>query len=146
LQKQGMRGAMPLPETGFHLYEDPGGDSDEMSPCAAIFAAPIACPGMVLRGAAARHRAAAPVLIQIKRGYRARWQDLDLSVEVDSDQWTVRVQDVTRSRTMHTAHRSSAAAARTAAAEFALFRVSGAAGLERPEALAKTLEWHEYWQ
>jgi hypothetical protein len=101
---------------------------------------------MILRGATARFRAAAPALVQIKRGYRARWHDLDLSVEVDSDQWTVRVQDVTRSRTVHTAHRSSASAARTAAAEFAIFRVSGAAGLERPEALAKTLEWHEYWQ
>ena len=107
---------------------------------------PIACAGMFLRGAAAPPRAAAPSLIQIRRGYRARWQDLDLSVEVESDQCTVRVQDVTRSRTMHTAHRSSAAAARIAAAEFAVFCASGTAGWERPETLAKALEWHEYWQ
>lgn len=112
---------------------------------AVIPEAPIACPGMLLRGAAARSRAAAPALIQIRRGYRARWQDLDLSVEVDTDQWTVRVQDVTRSRTIHTAHRSSAAAARVAAAEFAMF-VAGTNGWEKPETLAKSLEWHEYWQ
>jgi len=102
---------------------------------------------MILRGAVARPRAAAAsTLIQIRRGYRARWQDLDLSVEVDSDQWTARVQDATRTRTMHTAHRSSDSAARVAAAEFALFRASGAPGCDRPETLAKTLEWHEYWQ
>lgn len=109
-------------------------------------AAPITCPGMYIRGAAARSRVAASPLIQIRRGYRTRWQDLDLSVEVDSDQWTVRVQDVSGSQTMHTAHRSSAAAARIAAAEFALFRVSGATAWARPETLAKSLEWHEYWQ
>lgn len=117
-----------------------------MSLPVAMWEAPVACPGMILRGAAARSRAAAPTLVQIRRGYRARWQDLDLSVEVDIDQWTVRVQDVTRSRTMHTAHRSSADAARIAAVEFALFRVSGEIGWERPETLAKTFEWHEYWQ
>jgi hypothetical protein len=47
---------------------------------------------------------------------------------------------------MHTAHRSSAAAARIAAAEFAMFRVCGTTAWEKPETLAKTLEWHEYWQ
>jgi len=118
-----------------------------MSLHAAIPEAPIACQGMFFpRGATARSRAAAPSLIQIRRGYRARWQNLDLSVEVDSDQWTVRVQDVTRTRTMHTAHRSSAASARIAAAEFAMFRACGAVGWKAPEALANTLEWHEYWQ
>jgi hypothetical protein len=114
--------------------------------CAAIPEAPIACAGMFLRGAAARPSAAAPTLVQIRRGYRARWQDLYLSVEVDSDQWTARVQDATRSRTIHTAHRSSAASARVAAVEFALFSASGTTGWDRPETLAKTLEWHEYWQ
>ncbi len=117
-----------------------------MSQQVAVWEAPVACAGMILRGVAARPRGTAPTLVQIRRGYRARWQDLDLSVEVDTDQWTVRVQDVTRSRTMHTAHRSSAAAAQIAAAEFALFRASGTIGWERPETLAKTLEWHEYWQ
>jgi len=116
-----------------------------MSP-ATTCGAPIHCAGMFLRGTATRSRAAAPALVQIKRGYRTRWQNLDLSVEVDTDQWTVRVQDSTRSHTMHTAHRSSATAARLAAAEFALFGVPGSTNWERPEDLAKTLEWHEYWQ
>ena len=139
-----MRIVVPLPETGTHAPEDPGSGTDEMNLHAAIPEAPIACPGMFARGAAARSRAAAPALIQIRRGYRARWQGLDLSVEVDTGQWTVRVQDVTRSRTLHTAHRSSAAAARIAAAEFAMF-VAGTSGWEMPEALAKSFEWHEYW-
>jgi len=141
-----MRVALPLPETGLKSAESPTGSKDEMSFHAAILDAPIACPGMILRGVIARPRAAAPTLIQIRRGYRARWHNLDLSVEVDSGQWTVRVQDVTRSWPMHTAHRSSGDAARVAAAEFALFGVSETIGWEKPETLAKTLEWHEYWQ
>lgn len=112
----------------------------------AIPEAPVACMGMILRGAAARPRAAASVLIQIKRGYRARWQDLALSVEIDSDQWTVRVEDATRHETMHTAHRGSAHAARIAAAEFALFRTAASGMEETPERLARNLAWQEYWQ
>jgi hypothetical protein len=111
--------------------------------------APKACIGMLLRGAVARPRAAAPSLIQIKRGYRARWQGLDLSIEVDSDQWTVRVQDAQRTRTIHTAHRGTASAARVAATEFAVFRCADQAGRqapETPERLAKSLDWQEYWQ
>ena len=112
----------------------------------ACFEAPSACIGMLLRGAAPSPRAAAPVLVQIKRGYRARWQGLDLSVEVNSDQWTARVQDVAHTRTIHTAHRGTATGARIAATEFAMFCSAGTAAAESPERLAKSLEWHEYWQ
>ncbi|HUI80290.1 MAG TPA: hypothetical protein VLY24_20335 [Bryobacteraceae bacterium] len=101
---------------------------------------------MLRHGAAALPRAAAPALIQIKRGYRARWQDLDLSIEMDSEQWTARVQNTARTETMHTAHRGTATAARLAAAEFAIFRLSSPAAGQTPERLAKSLEWHEYWQ
>ena len=117
-----------------------------MTPHAANPAAPGTCMGK-LCGTAASPRAAAPALIQIKRGYRARWQDLDLSIEVESDQWTARVQDRTRTRTMHTAHRGTATAARVAAAEFAIFRFADEErARETPERLAGSLEWQEYWQ
>jgi len=93
---------------------------------------------------AARPQAPAP-LFQIRRGYRARWSDLAFSVESDSGNWTLRVQDPTRRETLYTAHRGGACAAQVAAAEFAIFRVLGPESRVSPDRLAKELTWQEYW-
>ena len=84
-------------------------------------------------------------LFQIRRGYRARWNDLAFSVESDSDQWTLRVEDSGHSRTLYIAHRGGARAAQLAAAEFAIFRVLGPCSSESPARLARELKWQEYW-
>ena len=90
-----------------------------------------------------QHNAAAPLapaqLFQIKRGYRARWNAIDFSVEADSDQWTLRVENSINRETLYTAHRGGARAAQSAAADFASCRlVSG--GSASPE-----LKWQAYW-
>lgn len=82
-------------------------------------------------------------LLQIRRGYRTRWNNLAFSVESDSSQWTLRVQD--SSQTLYTAQRGGARAAQVAAAEFAIFRVLGPASPLRPDRLAQELKWQEYW-
>ena len=89
-------------------------------------------------------RAPAP-LFQIRRGYRARWNDLAFSVESDSGDWTLHVQDPARRETLYTAHRGGAGAAQCAAAEFAIFRVLGPESRVSPDRLAKELKWQEYW-
>ena len=89
---------------------------------------------------------AAPApLLQIRRGYRARWNDLAFSVETDSSQWTLRVQDTGKGQTLYTAYRGGATAAQVAAAEFGIFRVLGPASTLRPDRLARELKWQEYW-
>jgi hypothetical protein len=88
--------------------------------------------------------AAAP-LLQIRRGYRTRWNNLAISVETDSSQWTLRVQDCGNSRTLYTAYRGGAVAAQVAAAEFAICRVFGPSSAARPDRLANELNWQEYW-
>lgn len=82
-------------------------------------------------------------LIQIKTGYSTRWNGLNLSVEGDSGQWKLHVQDSGKVRTLYSAQRSNANAAQVAAADFALL-FTGLAG-ERPEALARKLAWSKYW-
>jgi hypothetical protein len=89
-------------------------------------------------------RTAAP-LLQIRHGYRARWNRLAFAVETDSDQWTLRVQDAVGSETLYTAHRSGAHAAQVAAAEFAIFRELGFDSRVSPDRLAGELKWQEYW-
>ena len=84
-------------------------------------------------------------LLQIRRGYRTRWNNLAMSVETDSNQWTLRVQDCGDSRMLYTAYRGGAAAAQVAAAEYAIFRVLGPSSAARPDRLAKELRWQEYW-
>ena len=83
-------------------------------------------------------------LFQIRHGYRTRWNDLAFSVETDSGDWTLRVQD-SRKQTLYTAHRSGARAAQLAAAEFAVFRVLGHETRVSPERLVKELQWQEHW-
>jgi hypothetical protein len=86
-----------------------------------------------------QHNAAAPLaqaqLFQIKRGYRARWNAIDFSVEADSDQWTLRVENSINRETLYTAHRGGARAAQSAAVDFASFRL----------ACDSHLKWQAYW-
>jgi hypothetical protein len=84
-------------------------------------------------------------LFQIRRGYRARWNDLSFSIETDSGDWTLRVQDSARTVTLYIAHRSGARAAQFAAAEFAIFRVLGPESRLSPDRLAQELKWQEVW-
>ncbi|HEY1242038.1 MAG TPA: hypothetical protein VGF16_15855 [Bryobacteraceae bacterium] len=93
---------------------------------------------------APRPQAPAP-LFQIRRGYRTRWNDLAFSVESDSGDWTLCVQDPARRETLYTAHRGGARAAQVAAAEYAIFRVLGPESRISPDRLAKELTWQEYW-
>jgi len=85
------------------------------------------------------------LLFQIRRGYRARWSHLAFSVETESGDWTLRVQDSARKETLYTALRGGARAAQLAAAEFAIFRVLGAESRVSPEGLVRELKWQEYW-
>ena len=82
-------------------------------------------------------------LVQIRQGYRAHWNDLTFLVESEDRQWTLRVQDAGSQRLLYTAGRSNRAAAQTAGLEFAMFR--GVLPQQTPEALARALNWQEYW-
>ena len=83
-------------------------------------------------------------LIQIRSGYRTTWGDVSLSVESGAEGWNARVQH--HGRTVYKAQRSSAAAAKSAAVEFALLLgASGTMCRESPERLARQLRWSEYW-
>ena len=92
---------------------------------------------------AARLQAPAP-LFQIRRAYRARWSELSLSIETESGDWILRVQDPTRQETLYIAHRGAKDAAQVAAAEFAIFRVLGPQSRLSPDRLAKELTWQSY--
>jgi hypothetical protein len=81
-------------------------------------------------------------LIQIHSGSRTAWCDLLLSVETGAEGWTAKVHR--DGHALYTAERSSRNAARTAAVEFALFRVGGG-NCESPERIAGQLRWSEYW-
>jgi hypothetical protein len=83
-------------------------------------------------------------LFQIKRGYRARWNTIDFSVEADSDQWTLRVENPISRETLYTAHRGGSRAAQSAAADFASFRLASGSQTS-PEQVAKELKWQPYW-
>jgi len=83
-------------------------------------------------------------LFQIKRGYRARWNAIDFSVESESDQWTVRVENSVSKETLYLAHRGGARAAQSAALDFASFRLLRD-GHTSPAQLAKELKWQPYW-
>jgi hypothetical protein len=95
----------------------------------------------------ASHRtapAAASTLFQIRRGYRAEWNGLALSVETDCGDWTLRVQDCSKLETLYTARRAKALAAQLVAAEFAAFR-TGCGTQVSPDRLVRELRWQEYW-
>jgi len=82
-------------------------------------------------------------LFQIRRGYRARWNDLALTVETDTSGWALQIVDSAR-REIYTAHRVGPQAAQIAAAEYAIFRVLGPASAMNPDRLAKELNWQAY--
>jgi len=84
-------------------------------------------------------------LVQIREGYRTRWNDLTFTAEADSSQWTLRVQDSRQTETFYTAYRGGLRAAQTAAAEYAIFRVLGAENRVSPARLAQELTWQPYW-
>src|SRR6185369_9272046 len=93
LQKQRMRQLLPLPGRPQEPVED---YSDQ---------------GAIVMGfcgscqqKAVSSRTPAP-LFQIKRGFRARWNAIDFSVEADSGQWTLRVENSINRETLYTAHR-----------------------------------------
>ena len=132
-----MRGALQVAETGNAAA--PGeafgrGAASEMT-------LPMAIPNQ--HAGCGRGRQESPGLVQIRHGYRACWGGLELSVETDGSEWTARVREPAVSRILYQAQRGAATAARTAAAEFALFRM---ANWERPETLASALKWQEFWQ
>jgi hypothetical protein len=83
-------------------------------------------------------------LFQIKRGYRARWNTIDFSVEAESEQWTLRVENSVSRETLYTAHRGGSRAAQSAAVEFASFGLV-CEGQTSSEQWAKELKWQAYW-
>jgi hypothetical protein len=90
-------------------------------------------------------RVAPPALTTIRRRYSASCYDLQMLVASDSDGWNVEVRD-RRGRTMlHTARRGNLAAAKLAATEFAVVRMTGGMGAGTVELLAQHLEWNESW-
>lgn len=83
-------------------------------------------------------------LFQIRRGYRTEWNGLAISVEHDSSDWMLRVEDSGKSETLYTARRLQVSDAQMAAADFAIFRVLGGNSEVTPDRLAKAWNWQEY--
>jgi hypothetical protein len=83
-------------------------------------------------------------LLQIRSGYRARWNDLAFTVESDSSGWALRIRDAAN-RELYAAHRVGPQAAKVAAAEYAIFRVLGPASGTNADRLASELNWQAYW-
>jgi len=103
-----------------------------------------------MAGCAGFQRAATPLppaalLFQIQRRYRAEWSGLSLSVQMDSNQWTLCVRDEVRNQALYTAYRGSEKAAHFAAAEFAIVQKLGFESRMNPHHLASNLKWQESW-
>jgi hypothetical protein len=90
-------------------------------------------------------RVAPPSLTTIRRRYSANCYDLQMSVESDSDGWNVEVRDRQGSTTLHTARRCNLAAAKLAATEFAVVRMTGGMGAATVDLMAQHLSWNESW-
>lgn len=84
----------------------------------------------------------AGLLIQIRHGYAADSNGVQLLIESDAEGWRAEVRDA-NGRLLHSAHRCSVAAAKVAAAEFAVFETGSGSG--SPEGLARQLSWNKYW-
>ena len=82
-------------------------------------------------------------LTQIHRRYKASCYDLQMTVENNPDGWSVEVHG--RGEKLHYAHRCSLDAAKLAAAEYAVLRMTGGTGAATVEAVAKHLPWNESW-
>jgi hypothetical protein len=90
-------------------------------------------------------RVAPPSLTTIRRRYSASVYDLQMSVESDSEGWNVEVRDRQGSQMLHTARRCNLAAAKLAATEFAVVRMTGGMGAGTVELMAQHLAWNESW-
>jgi len=132
VQKQGMREPLPLPDTQRAGPENRAVEGLSMSACGTCqrTVAPFGVPSR---------------LFEIRRGYQAEWNGLKFLVESDSNDWTLCVQDFENHRTLYTARRAQARAAKLMAAEFAVFRVFGGDSPVSPDRLANDLQWQEYW-
>jgi hypothetical protein len=81
-------------------------------------------------------------LIQLHRQFTADCSQFHLSVETDDRGWMARVCDSNAGPALYSALRSSIAAAKIAAADFAALRTGDR---ESPELIAQQLPWHESW-
>lgn len=84
-------------------------------------------------------------LSHMRHGYHARWHDMSFSVEENSGDWELRIEDSGGSRTLYTASRIAARAAQAAAAEFATLDLFLADSQITPGRFAGDLKWEEYW-
>ena len=82
-------------------------------------------------------------LTQIHRRYKASCYDLQMTVENANGGWKVEVHG--RGEKLHCAHRCSLDAAKLAATEFAVLRMTGGTGAATVEIMAKHLPWSESW-
>lgn len=106
--------------------------------------------GRLMPGCAGCQRAPVPsqaptLLFRIERRYRAEWNGLALTIQMESAQWMLCVRDEARNKTLYTAYRGAESAARVAAAEFAIIHALGFASQIEPHHLAKQLSWQEHW-
>jgi hypothetical protein len=90
-------------------------------------------------------RVAPPALTTIRRRYSANCYDLQMTVENDSDGWSIQVCDRSGRTTLHSARRCNLAAAKLAATEFAVVRMTGNMGAGTVELMAQHLAWNESW-
>ena len=84
-------------------------------------------------------------LTQVRRRYRASCYDLHMTVENDAEGWSVVVRDREEGKKLHSARRCSLDAAKLAAAEFAVIRMTGGAGAATVDLFSKHLPWAESW-
>src|SRR3954463_10372068 len=84
-------------------------------------------------------------LTQIRRRYKANCYDLHMTVENVTGGWSVEVRDREQGKPLHAAHRCSLDAAKLAATEFAVVRMTGGLGASTVEIMAKHLPWDEAW-
>jgi hypothetical protein len=64
---------------------------------------------------------------------------------IDAAGWKAQVRDRNDGRMVYSTSRCSLGAAKIAAAEFAVFRMAGAADRTSPETMAQHLSWNEHW-
>ena len=88
---------------------------------------------------------APPALTTIRRRYSANCYDLQMTVENDADGWNVEVRDRSGRPPLHFARRCNLAAAKLAATEFAVVRMTGGIGAGTVELMAQHLAWNESW-
>lgn len=82
-------------------------------------------------------------LTQIRRRYATSCYDLQMTVENDADGWSVEVRDREHGKKLHCAHRCSLDAAKLAATEFAVIRMTGGKGAATVDVVAQHLPWNE---